>query len=196
MTCPCIRGPLHLNPSTRLVFAGVCNDSYCYYYYHYYTTTTTTPAAAAPTTTTTTTIPTTTTTTKPPAPPAPPSPPPPQPLLLLLLPVPPPLLLRLLLLLLLLLKRYQLKWPRIVAVESPEDSLWRAQPFEIQTDPWSSNHVFIILDQVAHGSAVKLALRFIESHSFLHSVVTQARKFAGVKRELARSQFRGEIFTC
>ena len=25
---------MHLNPSTRLVFAGVCNDSYCYYYYY------------------------------------------------------------------------------------------------------------------------------------------------------------------
>ena len=40
--------------------------------------------------------------------------------------------------------------------------------------------------RVAHGSAVKLALRLIESHSFLHSVVTQARKFAGVKHEPAR----------
>eukprot|EP00439_Symbiodinium_sp_Y106_P066019 s1506_g10.t1 len=62
----------------------------------------------------------------------------------------------------------------------------------IQTDPWSSNYVFIMLGQVAHGSAVKLALRLIESLSFLHSVVTQARKFAGVKHELARSrQLRG-----
>ena len=68
-------------------------------------------------------------------------------LCLLLLPPPPPpprrllpLLQMLPLLLLLLLKRYQLKRPRIVAVDSPQDSLWRAQPFEIPTGPWSPNH--------------------------------------------------------
>ena len=38
-------------------------------------------------------------------------------------------------------KRYQLKRPRIVAVESPQDSLWRAQPLEISTGPRSSKHL-------------------------------------------------------
>ena len=41
--------------------------------------------------------------------------------------------------LLLLLLHCQLKRPRIVAVESPHDSLWRAQSL---TDPGLSNHAF------------------------------------------------------
>ena len=38
-------------------------------------------------------------------------------------------------------KRCQLKRPRILAVESPQDSQGRTQPFEIQIDPWSQSRL-------------------------------------------------------
>ena len=58
-----------------------------------------------------------------------------------------------------------------------------------------SNHLFIVVADAAWECCPHY-FEALEFPQFLHSVVIQAFEFAGSKHELARSQFRGEIFTC
>ena len=67
--------------------------------------------------------------------------------------------------------------------------------FETLTALGPSNHLFIVVADAAWECCLHY-FEALESQQLLHSVVIQAFQFAGSKHELARSQFRGETFTC